>query len=108
VLLVGFHRPGYTEPTEAALRECRQVAEEASRAVRTISSYTRGVVASLRRSLERLTSSSEELASHLVRLRADCKVAERNIGLLARIRLRREWKKREAFSRKASPKKEAI
>ncbi|MGB2780016.1 MAG: hypothetical protein WBD63_00890 [Phycisphaerae bacterium] len=103
VLLVGFHRPGYTEPTEAALRECRQVAEEASRAVRTISSYTQGVVASLRRSLERLTSSSEELAAHLVRLRADCKVVERNIGFLARLRLRKERKKREASSRKGSP-----
>jgi len=98
VLLVGFHRPGYMEPTEAALRECRQVAEEASRAVRPLSCYTQSVVASLQHSLEGLTSSSEELAADLVRLRADCKVAERNIGLLARIRLRKAQKKRETSS----------
>jgi len=103
VLLVGFHRPGYTEPTEATLRECWQVAEEASRAVHTLSCYTRSALASLQHSLERLTSSNEELAAHLVRLRADCKVVERNIGLLARIRLRRQQKRSEALSRKESP-----
>jgi hypothetical protein len=105
VLLVGFHRPGYTEPTEVALRGCRQVAEEASREVRALSCYTRGVLASLQHALERLTSSSKELATHLVRLRADCKVAERNVGLLGRMRLRKERKKREASSRKGSPRK---
>ncbi len=93
--LVACHTPRYTESLEDAIRHGNEVALKATDDAGVVTWYNDSVTASLRSYKAPLENAKQELCAQHERIRADCRVLQRNVGFFARRRLAKERKRRQ-------------